>query len=74
MGDLKPSYKALRDYAFTVLKNEVGGHYENGIWHLSQVIEGEPMTDDKIRAFVNQMPEWQLDEMYRMIYGSEMEE
>ena len=62
------SERALRDYAFRVLKSEYGEKYEHGI-----VI---PATKSKaeIAEFVKRMPRWQLDEMYKMIYGSEMVE
>ena len=62
------SERALRDYAFRVLKSEVGEHMEDGI-----VIPAK-CTDEQIAMMVNEMPDWQLDEMYDMIYGSEMVE
>ena len=62
------SERALRDYAFRVLKSEVGEHMEDGIAIPAKY------TDEQIAMMVNEMPDWQLDEMYNMIYGSEMEE
>lgn len=62
------SERALRDYAYRVLKYEVGEHIEDGI-----VIPAK-YTDEQISMMVNEMPDWQLDEMYNMIYGSEMVE
>lgn len=62
------SRKGLRDYAFRVLKGEVGEHVNKGV-----IIPGM-YTDTELRAFVEQMPDWQLREMYSMIYGSEMVE
>ena len=62
------SRKGLRDYAFRVLKGEVGEHVNKGV-----IIPGK-YTDQELRAFVEQIPDWQLREMYTMIYGSEMVE
>lgn len=62
------SRKGLRDYAFRVLKGEVGEHVNKGV-----IIPGK-YTDQELREFVEQMPDWQLREMYTMIYGSEMVE
>lgn len=62
------SERALRDYAFRVLKLELGEHMEDGI-----VIPAK-CTDEQLAMMVNEMPDWQLDEMYNMIYGSEMVE
>lgn len=62
------SRKGLRDYAFRVLKGEVGEHVNKGV-----IIPGK-YTDAELREFVDQMPDWQLREMYNMIYGSEMVE
>lgn len=62
------SRKGLQDYAFKVLKGEVGEHVHNGV-----IIPGK-YSDKELRAFVNQMPDWQLKQMYNMIYGSEMVE
>lgn len=62
------SLKGLRDYAFKVLKGEVGEHVNKGV-----IIPGK-YTDTELRAFVEQMPDWQLREMYTIIYGSEMVE
>lgn len=62
------SRKGLRDYAFRVLKGEVGEHVNKG------VIIPRKYTDRELRAFVEQMPDWQLQQMYNMMYGSEMVE
>ena len=62
------SLKGLRDYAFRVLKGEVGEHVNKGV-----IIPGK-YTDRELRAFVEQMPDWQLRQMYDMMYGSEMVE
>lgn len=62
------SRKGLRDYAFRVLKGEVGEHVNKG------VIIQRKYTDRELRAFVEQMPDWQLQQMYNMMYGSEMVE
>ena len=62
------SRKGLRDYAFRVLKGEVGEHVNKGV-----IIPGK-YTDQELRAVVEQIPDWQLREMYTMIYGSEMVE
>ena len=62
------SERALRDYAYRVLKSEYGEKYEHGI-----VIPAK-VSDDQLAFFVKQMPSSQLDEMYNMIYGSEMVE
>lgn len=63
------SDRALRDYAFRVLKSEMGEQRnEFGI-----VIPAKA-TDKQIAAFVNQMPSWQVEQLYQMIYGSEMVE
>lgn len=62
------SRKGLRDYAFRVLKGEVGEHVNKG------VIIPRKYTDRELRAFVDQMPDWQLQQMYNMMYGSEMVE
>ena len=62
------SERALRDYAYRVLDGVYGERIEHGI-----II---PATKSKaeIAEFVKRMPRWQLDEMYKMIYGSEMVE
>lgn len=62
------SERGLRDYAYKVLKSELGEHVENGV-----LIPGQ-MSDKEIAQFVDQMPRWQLQQMYEMIYGSEMVE
>ena len=62
------SERALRDYAFRVLKSVFGEHTEKGI-----VIPAKA-SDEQLAFFVSKMPRWQLDEMYKMIYGSEMVE
>ena len=62
------SERALRDYAYRVLKSKYGEKYEKGI-----VIPAKS-SDEELAEFVKRMPRQQLDEMYRMIYGSEMVE
>jgi len=62
------SKKGLRDYAFKVLKSEVGEHVENGI-----VIPAK-YTDKELAYFVRQMPDWQLKQMHDMMYKSGMVE
>ena len=62
------SERALRDYAFRVLKSELGEHVEDSI-----VIPAK-YTDEQIAMMANEMPDWQLDDMYKMMYGSEMVE
>ena len=62
------SERALRDYAYRVLKSEYGEKYEHGIVSPAQ------SSDEELAEFVKRMPRQQLDEMYRMIYGSEMVE
>ena len=62
------SKRGLRDYAFKVLKGEVGDHVNKGVF-----IPGI-YTDRELRAFVEQMPDWQLRQMYDLMYGSEMVE
>ena len=62
------SERALRDYAYRVLKSVFGEHKEKGI-----VIPAKA-SDEQLAFFVSKMPRWQLDEMYKMIYGSEMVE
>ena len=47
MGDLKfISVRGLRDFAYEVLKSEIGTHTENGI-----IIPGK-YTDEELRAFI----------------------
>ena len=62
------SERALRDYAFRVLKSELGEKEEYGI------IIPAKASDEQLAFFVAQMPRSQLEEMYQMIYGSEMVE
>lgn len=62
------SRKGLRDYAFRVLKGEVGEHVNKGV-----IIPGK-YTDHELRAFVEQIQDWQLRQMYDMMYGSEIVE
>lgn len=62
------SQRGLRDYALKVLKGEVGEHVNKGV-----IIPGK-YTEQELRAFVEQMPDWQLRQMYSMMYGSEMVE
>lgn len=62
------SEKALRDYAFKVLKSEYGERVEKG------VIIPAKFSDEQLARFAKTMPQWQLEQMYEMIYGSEMVE
>ena len=62
------SERALRDYAYKVLKSEYGEHEEKG------VIIPAKYTDEELAGFAQVMPQWQLEQMYDMIYGSEMVE
>lgn len=62
------SEKALRDYAFKVLKSEYGEKVEKGV-----VIPAK-FSDEQLARFAKTMPQWQLEQMYEMIYGSEMVE
>ena len=61
------SDRALRDYAYKVLKSEYGERTEKSIIIPAQA------SDEQLAFFVRQMPQWQLEQMYKMIYGSEME-
>lgn len=62
------SEKALRNYAFKVLKSEYGERVEKGV-----VIPAK-FSDEQLARFAKTMPQWQLEQMYEMIYGSEMVE
>lgn len=62
------SEKALRDYAFKVLKSEYGEKVEKGV-----VIPAK-FSDEQLARFAKTMPQWQIEQMYEMIYGSEMVE
>ena len=62
------SDRALRDYAYKVLKSEYGEQVHNGV-----VIPAK-YTDEQLAGFVANMSQWQLDDMYHMMYGSEMVE
>jgi len=62
------SEKALRDYAFKVLKSEYGERVEKGV-----VIPAK-FSDEQLARFAKTMPQWQLEQMYEMIYRSEMVE
>jgi hypothetical protein len=62
------SEKALRDYAFKVLKSEYGEKVEKGV-----VIPAK-FSDEQLARFAQHMPMWQVEQMYQMIYGSEMVE
>lgn len=62
------SEKALRDYAFKVLKSEYGERVEKG------VVVPAKFSDEQLARFAKTMPQWQLEQMYEMIYGSEMVE
>lgn len=63
----KISHRALRDYAFKVLKSEYGERVENGI------IIPAKYSDRELAEFIGLMPDWQIEQMYKLIYGSEME-
>lgn len=62
------SEKALRDYAFKVLKSEYGERVEKGV-----AIPAK-FSDEQLARFAKTMPQWQIEQMYEMIYGSEMVE
>lgn len=62
------SDRVLRDYAYRVLKSEYGEHMENGILIPAQ------KSDEELAAFAAQMPQWQLKQMYEMMYGGELVE
>ncbi|MEE0504112.1 hypothetical protein [Dialister invisus] len=62
------SDRALRDYAYRVLKSEYGERMENGI--LIPAKKG----DEELAAFAAQMPEWQLEQMYGMMFKGELVE
>lgn len=62
------SEKALRDYAYKVLKSEYGEREEKG------VIIPAKHTDEELAEFAQAMPQWQIEQMYDIIYGSEMVE
>lgn len=62
------SEKALRDYAFKVLKSEYGERVEKGV-----VIPAK-FSDEQLARFAKTMPQWQIEQMYEMIYGGEMVE
>lgn len=62
------SEKALRDYAFKVLKSEYGERVEKGV-----VIPAK-FSDEQLARYAKTMPQWQIEQMYEMIYGSEMVE
>lgn len=62
------SDRALRDYAYRVLKSEYGEHVENGILILAKE------SDEELAAFAAQMPEWQLRQMYGMMFEGEFVE
>lgn len=62
------SDRALRDYAYRVLKSEFGERIENGILIPAKI------SDEELAAFAAQMPQWQLEQMYEMMYGGELVE
>ena len=62
------SDRALRDYAYRVLKSECGEHIENGI------LIPAKKSDEELAAFAAQMPEWQLEQMYGMMFKGELVE
>lgn len=62
------SDRALRDYAYRVLKSEYGERMENGILIPAQ------KSDEELAAFAAQMPEWQLKQMYGMMFKGELVE
>lgn len=62
------SDRALRDYAYRVLKSEFSERMENGI------LIPAKKSDEELAAFAAQMPQWQLEQMYEMMYGGELVE
>lgn len=62
------SDRALRDYAYRVLKSEYGERVEKGI------LIPAKKSDEELAAFAAQMPQWQLEQMYEMMYGGELVE
>lgn len=62
------SDRALRDYAYRVLKSEYGERMENGI------LIPAKKSDEELAAFAAQMPEWQLRQMYGMMFKGELVE
>ena len=62
------SDRALRDYAYRVLKSEYGEHIKNGI------LIPAKKSDEELAAFAAQMPEWQLRQMYGMMFKGELVE
>lgn len=62
------SDRALRDYAYRVLKSEFGERMENGI------LIPAKKSDEELAAFAAQMPQWKLEQMYEMMYGGELVE
>ena len=63
------SERALRDYAYRVLKSMYGEHKnEYGI------IIPATASDKELADFASTMPKWQIKQMYNLIYKSEMVE
>lgn len=62
------SDRALRDYAYRVLKSEYGECMENGI------LIPAKKSDEELAAFVSQMPQWQLEQMYGIMFKGELVE
>lgn len=62
------SNRALRDYAYRVLKSEYGERMENGI------LIPAKKNDEELAAFAAQMPQWQLEQMYEMMFKGELVE
>lgn len=60
--------RALRDYAYRVLKSEYGERMENGI------LIPVKKSDEELAAFAAQMPQWQLEQMYEMMFKGELVE
>ena len=52
------SERALRDYAYKVLKSEYGEREEKG------VIIPAKYTDAELAEFAKAMPQWQLEQMF----------
>lgn len=62
------SERALREYAYRVLKSEYGERKENGI------IIPAKKSDEELAEFAAQMPQWQLEQMYGMMFEGELVE
>lgn len=62
------SDRALRDYAYRVLKSEYGERMEN------EILIPAKKSDEELAAFAAQMPQWQLEQMYEMMFKGELVE